>query len=68
MVNLSVIEFVYWLLGETGEGLGINGLVETIYTDLQKSDTSSSRALISEALGAMVGSGLIGRFVQPGLL
>lgn len=34
-VNLPLIEFIYWLLGEAGENAGADGLIEEIYTDLQ---------------------------------
>ena len=41
-VNQPLIEFIYWLLGETGQGIGADGLVEEIYTDIQKGSISRS--------------------------
>lgn len=58
-VNLSIAEFIYWLLGQTGEGMGANGLMETIYTDLQKGCQSSTTALISKLVDVMAPSGII---------
>jgi hypothetical protein len=55
-VNPSLIEFIYWLLGETGEGMGADGLAETIYTDLQKGNTSTARAFIPDLVGTLVDS------------
>jgi len=63
-VNLSLIEFIYWLLGETGEGMGADGLVETIYTDLQKGNTSTARALISDLVGTLVDSVIVNKLVD----
>jgi UDP-2,3-diacylglucosamine pyrophosphatase LpxH len=63
-VNLSLIEFIYWLLGETGEGMGADGLVETIYTDLQKGNTSTARALISDLVGTLVDSVILNKLVD----
>lgn len=39
-VNLALIETIYWLLGQTGGGIGADGLMEHIYTDLQTGDDS----------------------------
>jgi predicted phosphodiesterase len=58
-VNLPIVELIYWLLGETGEGLGANGLMETIYTDLQKGVDSSARALISDFVDALLPDGIV---------
>lgn len=53
-VNQPIIEFVYWLLGETGEGLGADGLVETIYTDMQKGTLSHARVLVTRFVAQFV--------------
>jgi UDP-2,3-diacylglucosamine pyrophosphatase LpxH len=58
-VNLSIADFIYWLLGQTGEGMGANGLMETIYTDLQKGRQSSTSALISSMVDVLVPEGVV---------
>jgi hypothetical protein len=63
-VNLSLIEFIYWLLGETGEGMGADGLIETIYTDIQKGNTSTARAFISDLVGTLVDSAIVNKLVD----
>jgi hypothetical protein len=63
-VNLPLIELIYWLLGETGEGMGANGLVEAVYTDLQRGDTSSARELIADVIGTLVDGDTLKRIVQ----
>jgi hypothetical protein len=52
------------LLGETGEGMGADGLVETIYTDLQKGNTSTARAFISDLVGTLVDSVIVNKLVD----
>lgn len=58
-VNLSLIEFIYWLLGETGEGFGADGFMESVYTDLQKGDSSLVKELINSAVDAFIPEGVI---------
>mgnify|MGYP001015028930 FL=1 len=54
-VNAAVIEFVYWLLGAIGEGFGVDGLLEELYTDLQRGDHSLLRQLIEREAELLVG-------------
>lgn len=39
-INVALIEFIYWLLGETGAGMGADGIMEAIYADSQKGKKS----------------------------
>ena len=59
IANQAVIEFVYWSLGETGLGLGADGLMEQIYTDLQKGKDSQLAALIKRAVALEAPSGFL---------
>ena len=58
-VNLSVIEFIYWLLGESGDGIGADGFIEDLYTDLQKGDASLARELIDQSVDRLLADGII---------
>jgi muconolactone delta-isomerase len=60
-VNQPLIELIYWLLGETGEGLGANGLVEAIYTDMQKDTLSRVRGLVSRLVTQILPHGVLWR-------
>lgn len=62
-VNQPLIEFVYWLLGEAGEGVGADGLVETIYTDLQKGSLSQVRGLVSHGVEQILPHGVLWRVI-----
>lgn len=48
-VNQPLIGLIYWLLGEVGEGLGVDGLVERVYTDLQKGKGNETEELVNHA-------------------
>lgn len=59
-VNAATIEFVYWLLGQIGEGFGVDGLLEELYTDLQRGDHSLLRQLVRREAELLIeGSGPI---------
>jgi len=60
-VNEPMIGLIYWLLGEMGEGLGADGLVERIYTDLQKGDDSQIKGIVERVVAKVVPGGLIAR-------
>jgi len=60
-VNQPLIEFIYWLLGETGEGIGADGLVEAIYTDVQKGTISRVRGLVSRLVAQLLPHGVLWR-------
>lgn len=60
-VNQPLIEFIYWLLGETGEGLGADGLVEAIYTDVQKDSLSRVRGLVAQVVAKVLPHGVLWR-------
>jgi hypothetical protein len=56
-VNQPIIELVYWLLGETGDGIGADGLVETIYTDMQKGTLSHAREFVTRLVAQFLSGG-----------
>lgn len=60
-VNQPLIEFIYWLLGETGEGIGADGLVEQIYTDMQKDTLSRVRGLVTRLVAQLLPHGVLWR-------
>lgn len=50
VTNIAITEFIYWLMGESGEGLGVDGVMEAIYTDIDKGkDSQLRKALVSVA-------------------
>jgi hypothetical protein len=60
-VNQPLIELIYWLLGETGEGMGVDGLVEEIYTDMQKGTLSRVRAIVARLVAQLLPHGVLWR-------
>jgi len=50
VVNLPTIELIWWLAGEMGEGLGVDGLAERIYSDIQTGKTGRIRARVKQAV------------------
>lgn len=62
-VNQPLIELVYWLIGETGEGLGADGLVEEIYTDMQRGSLSRVRGLVTKLVTQVLPHGVIWRLL-----
>jgi hypothetical protein len=60
-VNHPLIELIYWLLGETGEGMGANGLVEEIYIDIQKDTLSRVRGLVNRLVSQILPHGVLWR-------
>lgn len=62
-VNQPLIEFIYWLLGETGEGIGADGLVEQIYTDMQKGTLSRVRDLVAQIVAQVLPHGVLWRVI-----
>lgn len=61
IVNHPVIEAIYWLLGETGEGMGADGLTEVIYTDIQKGKDARVRALVERLVAQVLPHGVLWR-------
>jgi predicted phosphodiesterase len=62
-VNQPLIEFIYWLLGETGEGVGADGLVEEIYTDIQKGTLSRVRGIVAQLVDQVLPHGVLWRVI-----
>jgi len=62
-VNQPIIELIYWLLGETGEGIGADGLVEEIYTDMQRGTLSRVRGLVARAVEQVLPHGVLWRVI-----
>ena len=60
-VNQPLIELIYWLLGETGEGLGADGLVEGIYTDIQKGTLSQIHGIVTRLVAQLLPHGVLWR-------
>jgi hypothetical protein len=62
-VNHPLIELIYWQLGETGEGLGADGLVEGIYTDIQKGTLSKVKGLVARLVAQLLPHGVLWRAI-----
>ena len=62
-VNQPLIELLYWLLGETGEGLGADGLVEALYTDTQKDTISRARGIVTRLVDQILPHGVLWRVI-----
>src|SRR5262249_481948 len=58
-VNAPLVEFLYWLLGETGEGIGADGVIERIYTDLEKGQDGRIDTLVRRAVDRLLPDGII---------
>ncbi len=58
-VNASVIEFVYWSMSQTGDGLGADGLMEQVYADLQQNNESNVKGLVESAVKRLMPDGII---------
>ena len=58
-VNQPVIELLYWLLGEAGDGIGADGLLEQIYTDAQKGKDSTLRDVVTTGVAQALPGGII---------
>ena len=57
--NLPIIEFIYWLLGEMGEGLGVDGLIEAIYIETQKGKKNLVHQLIDQTIDILLPNGVL---------
>lgn len=60
-VNHPIIELIYWHLGELGEGLGADGLVEQIYTDLQRGQDGRLRPIVARLVSQILPHGVLWR-------
>jgi len=58
-VNHPVIDFIYWLLGEMGEGMGADGLLQQIYLELEKGGDSSIKDLVDRFVAALLPDGIV---------
>jgi UDP-2,3-diacylglucosamine pyrophosphatase LpxH len=61
-LNVAVIEFIYWLIGETGEGMGSDGIMEAIYADSQKGKKSLLNEALNSAVKVLLPNGIIKGF------
>jgi hypothetical protein len=62
-VNHPLIELIYWQLGEAGEGLGADGLVEEIYTDIQKGKLSKVKPIVERLVAQVLPHGVLWRVI-----
>ena len=58
-VNVALIEVIYWLFGEMGERMGANGMMEALYSDIQKGKESLFKQLMNEAVGVVLEKGAV---------
>lgn len=57
-VNEPLISLIYWLLGEMGEGMGADGFIEHVYTDLQKGDDGKVKDLVERLVAKLLPDGI----------
>lgn len=58
-MNVALIEFIYWLCGETGEGMGSNGIIEAIYADAEKGKESLIKQILDKGVDEVLPNGII---------
>jgi len=58
-MNVALIEFIYWLCGETGEGMGSNGIIEALYADTKKGKDSLIRQILDKGVDEVLPDGII---------
>jgi hypothetical protein len=61
-VNVMVIEFIYWYIGETGQGMGADGVMEAIYMDSQKGKKSLLYKALKSAVEVLLPDGIVKGF------
>ncbi len=61
-LNIAVIEFIYWLIGETGHGMGADGIMEAIYMDSQKGKKSKLYTALKSAVEVLLPDGIVKGF------
>lgn len=58
-MNVALIELIYWLCGETGEGMGANGIIEALHADAEKGDDSLIKQIVSKGVDEILPEGII---------
>lgn len=58
-VNVAIIEFIYWLFGEMGERMGADGMMEALYSDIQKGKESLFKELMRETVNVVLAKGAV---------
>jgi hypothetical protein len=58
-LNVALIEFIYWLWGETGEGMGANGIIEALHVDSRKGKDSLIKQIINKGIDEIIPGGII---------
>lgn len=58
-VNMPLIEFIYWLLGETGEGMGAEGVMEAVYAKIKEGKKSDLFKAIDRGVDVLFPDGLV---------
>jgi hypothetical protein len=58
-MNIALIELIYWLCGETGEGMGANGVIEALHADSRKGKDSLIKQIVNKGVDEILPSGII---------
>jgi len=58
-VNSALIEFMYWSAGEMGDGMGVDGILEAMYTDLEKGKSSKMKELLVNLSNTLFPDGVL---------
>lgn len=57
--NLALVEFIYWLMGETGERLGADGIMEAVYVDMEQGKSEKLKKIMRAAVDTLLPDGAI---------
>jgi len=61
-VNIPITESIYWLLGKMGCEMGTDGIIEAVYSDIQRGKDSLANELVDRMVETMFPDGLVKNF------
>jgi UDP-2,3-diacylglucosamine pyrophosphatase LpxH len=58
-MNVALIELIYWYCGETGEGMGANGIIEALFADAEKGKDSLIKQMVNSGVEEIFPDGIV---------
>lgn len=58
-MNVALIELIYWYCGETGEGMGANGIIEALFSDAQRGKDSLIKKMVDSGVDEIFPDGVV---------
>ena len=58
-VNIALIELIYWFIGETGQGMGADGVMEAIFMDIKKGKKGKLHEGVKRAVDVLLPDGIV---------